>query len=90
MSYGLTSTTFLTHDDLFSFCTVDYVEDFSTFAAITAKEIEKVKQHLTLEDEPGRDDLLFMTAIPWVSFTSFMHPIHLQPADSIPRFAWGK
>jgi chloramphenicol O-acetyltransferase type A len=31
-----------------------------------------------------------MTAIPWVSFTSFMHPMHLQPADSVPRFAWGK
>jgi chloramphenicol O-acetyltransferase type A len=31
-----------------------------------------------------------MTAIPWVSFTSFMQPMHLQPADSVPRFAWGK
>jgi chloramphenicol O-acetyltransferase type A len=26
----------------------------------------------------------------WVSFTSFKHPIHSQPADSVPRFAWGK
>jgi chloramphenicol O-acetyltransferase len=32
----------------------------------------------------------FYTAIPWVSFTSFAHPMNLQPADSIPRFAWGK
>jgi len=31
-----------------------------------------------------------MTAIPWVSFTSFMHPLHVHPVDSIPRFAWGK
>jgi len=31
-----------------------------------------------------------MTSIPWVSFTSFMHPIRLNPADSVPRFAWGK
>lgn len=31
-----------------------------------------------------------MTAIPCVSFTSFMHPMHLQPTDSIPRIAWGK
>jgi len=44
----------------------------------------------TLIDEPGRDDLLFMTVLPWVSFTSFMHPMHLHPADSVPRFAWGK
>jgi chloramphenicol O-acetyltransferase type A len=44
----------------------------------------------TLKDPPGRDDLLYMTAIPWVSFTSFAHPMRLHPADSIPRFAWGK
>jgi chloramphenicol O-acetyltransferase type A len=25
-----------------------------------------------------------------VAFTSFMHPIHLHPPDSVPRFAWGK
>jgi len=52
--------------------------------------IAQVKEHPTLEDEPGRDDLLFMTALPWVSFTSFTHPMRLHPADSIPRFAWGK
>ena len=31
-----------------------------------------------------------MTSIPWVSFTSFIHPIHMNPVDSIPRIAWGK
>ncbi len=31
-----------------------------------------------------------MTAIPWVSFTSFTHPTHLNPSDTVPRFAWGK
>jgi chloramphenicol O-acetyltransferase type A len=84
------ATTILTNDDLFTFCTFDYTEDFSLFAARAAEQIAYVKEHLTLEDEPGRDDLLFMTAIPWVSFTSFMHPMHLHPADSVPRFAWGK
>jgi len=84
------ATTILMDEDLFTFCTFDYTEDFSLFAARAAEQIAYVKEHLTLEDEPGRDDLLFMTAIPWVSFTSFMHPMHLHPADSVPRFAWGK
>jgi chloramphenicol O-acetyltransferase type A len=53
-------------------------------------QIATVQENPTLEDEPGRDDWLFMTAIPWVSFTSFMHPLDLHPADSVPRFAWGK
>jgi chloramphenicol O-acetyltransferase type A len=49
-----------------------------------------VREQPTLVDEPGRDDLLFMTAVPWVSFTSFSPPMPTLPADSIPRFAWGK
>jgi chloramphenicol O-acetyltransferase type A len=84
------SGTILVDEDRFSFCTFDYYEDFSEFAPQAAKMIAQVKQNLTLKDEPGRDDLLFMTAIPWVSFTSFMHPLHLDPPDSVPRFAWGK
>ena len=31
-----------------------------------------------------------MTPIPWVSFTGLKHPMPLHPADSVPRFAWGK
>lgn len=84
------SATILTDEDLFSFCTFDYIENFSEFAARAAERIAYMQEHPTVEDEPGQDDLLFMTAIPWVSFTSFMHPLHLHPADSVPRFAWGK
>jgi chloramphenicol O-acetyltransferase type A len=84
------STTILTEDELFSFCTIDYTEDFAVFAARAAERIACVKEDPTLEDEPGQDDLLYMTAIPWVSFTSFLHPIDLYPADSVPRLAWGK
>lgn len=84
------STTILANGDVFSFCTLDYAEDFPVFAAQAAERIAHVQEHPTLTDEPDRDDLLFLTAIPWVSFTSFMHPLHLQPADSVPRFAWGK
>jgi chloramphenicol O-acetyltransferase type A len=84
------ATTILLDDDTFTFCTFDYTEDFSLFAAKAVEQIAYSKAHPTLEDDPGRDDLLFMTAIPWVSFTSFMHPLHLHPVDSVPRFAWGK
>lgn len=84
------SGTILTDDDLFSFCTFEYIENFSEFAAKAAERIAYVKDDPTLEDGPEQDDLLYMTAIPWVSFTSFMHPLRLQPADSVPRFAWGK
>jgi chloramphenicol O-acetyltransferase type A len=60
------------------------------FAARAVKQKRHAKEHLTLQDKSGQDDLLFMTALPWVSFTSFTHPMNLNPVDSIPRFAWGK
>jgi len=82
--------TILLENGLFSFCTIPYCDDFIEFARNATALIADVKEHPTLTNEPDRDDLLFTTAIPWVSFTSFTHPMQLHPADSIPRFAWGK
>ena len=82
--------TFLTTEDLFSFAWFEYIEDFSLFAARAAERIAHVREHGTLEEEPGRDDALFMTPIPWVSFTGVMHPMQFHPEDSVPRIAWGK
>jgi chloramphenicol O-acetyltransferase type A len=84
------SATILTKDELFTFCTVEYQADFKKFARITEEEISRVKSTPSLEEKFLDDNMLFMTSIPWVSFTSFMHPIRLNPADSVPRFAWGK
>jgi chloramphenicol O-acetyltransferase type A len=84
------SFTVLVEGDLFSFCTVEFAEEFRTFASTATETIALVKENPTLKDEPGQDNLLFMTAIPWVSFTSFMHPLHMNPVDSVPRIAWGK
>ncbi len=82
--------TVMTETKLFSFCTVDYIEDFYAFKDSAMEAMEKVKKNIILSDEPGEDDLLYMTSIPWVSFTSMAHPIQMNPADSIPRIAWGK
>ncbi len=84
------STTILTQGDAFSFCTMEYKADFAAFAAGAAERIAAVQAQPVLEDAPGQDDLLFMTSIPWVSFTSFTHPTHLERGNSVPRFAWGK
>jgi chloramphenicol O-acetyltransferase type A len=61
------STTILVDNDLFSFCNFIYHEIFSRFAEDAARQIALVKEQPTLQDEPGRDDALYMTAIPWVS-----------------------
>ena len=84
------SVTILVDNDLFSFCDIDYIEDFPKFAPGATRMIAHVKEHPTLESNAKQDDRLYMTALPWVPFTSFTHPMQLHPADSIPRFAWGK
>lgn len=84
------SITILTEDELFSFCTIPFTENFADFCSQATEAIAYFKENPTLEDEPGQDDLLFTTNLPWVSFTSMMHPIHMSPADSVPRIAWGK
>jgi chloramphenicol O-acetyltransferase type A len=83
------AVTILVDEDTFSFCVFDYVDDFSIFAAGASERIAYVKEHPWV-DTVVRDNYLYMTAIPWVSFTSFMHPVNLEQKDSVPRFAWGK
>lgn len=82
--------TVMTEGGVFSFCTSNFVENFKEFKNNTLNEIEKVKNNISIEDEPGRDDLLYITSIPWISFTNITHPIQMNPVDSIPRIAWGK
>jgi chloramphenicol O-acetyltransferase type A len=84
------SFTVLVDEELFGFCFVEHDERYSVFAERARKSIADAKTHPTLAIEPARDDLLLMTAIPWVSFTSFLHPLPTTTADSFPRFAWGK
>ena len=64
----------MTNDELFTFCTPEYDEDFKVFADRLAETTARVKQNPSLADPPGRNDLLFMTASPWASFTSYSHP----------------
>lgn len=84
------SSTIMTEGDLFSFCTIPYLADYAAFVQQAGDIIAHFKEHPRLDDEPGQDDLLFMTSLPWVSFTSLQHPIHMHPVDSVPRISWGK
>lgn len=76
--------------DVFSFCTVDYKKELNAFIQEAKKVQELMKTNPSVEDDPERDDYLFMSAIPWVSFTSLQHAMSYHPHDSVPRISWGK
>ncbi|MCB0587852.1 MAG: chloramphenicol acetyltransferase [Phaeodactylibacter sp.] len=76
--------------EVFSFCTVTYQSGYSAFSREALSRIEAMQQRPSMEDEKGRDDYLYLSAFPWVSFTSVQHAMHYDPVDSVPRIAWGK
>ncbi|MFH1037389.1 MAG: chloramphenicol acetyltransferase [PVC group bacterium] len=82
--------TVLGKEGVFGYCTIGYHPEARTFMAEAAAVIAEAKENPTIAEDPARDDVIYYTSIPWVSFTSLSHPINLHPVDSIPRIAWGK
>jgi len=75
---------------VFSFCTVPFQNDLHIFLNDTQQIMNEMQNSPSFEDEPGRDDYLFMSSIPWFSFKSIQHAMHYHPCDSVPRFTFGK
>ena len=85
-SYAVTSAA----SEAFSFCEVGFAEVWGVFAEAAAAVEEAAQAAPSFEDAPGRDDYLFLSAIPWVHFTGLEHAMHYHPHDSVPRITWGK
>jgi chloramphenicol O-acetyltransferase type A len=75
---------------LFKYVTADMGDDLREFARIAGEKAEQQKGLFAPGDGDERDDLLYLTCIPWVSFTHISHTITLSKDDSIPRISWGK
>ena len=76
--------------DVFSFCEVKYNGEFKDFYERAIDRIKIMQEDPVFEDEGERDDYLFLSALPWISFTSITHAMHYHPHDCIPRISWGK
>lgn len=75
---------------IFNFANVSWCEDLSLFAEAVTQANVDVGSDLNLSAD-HRLDLVFVTCLPWVDFTSIQHPRRLDGSpDSIPRIAWGK
>lgn len=83
------SFTVMLDEDVFNFCAATFNEDLPTFLQEVTTRMEQAGDEVVVgDDEP--DDLLYITSVPWITFTSIMHPTHQQQHDSVPRIAWGK
>ena len=80
----------MTEDKTLAFCAVSYTDDIPKFFNDVETGIARVKANPNLIDKPGADDLLFVSCVPWINFTSITHPVKNDWTDNIPRISWGK
>ncbi len=76
--------------DLFKMVTIDMTDSIETFVIRAKEKSEEQKDYFIAEDFAGRDDLIYITCIPWASFTSLSHTISFNKDDLVPRIAWGR
>jgi chloramphenicol O-acetyltransferase type A len=76
--------------DLFKMVTVDMEDSLKVFSLKAKKKSEGQQDYFVAKDVEGRVDLIYITCIPWVSFTHLSHTISFNKDDSVPRIAWGK
>ncbi len=76
--------------DLFKIVTVEMNGDIVHFARQAKEQSEQQKVFFIFENAEERDDLVYITCVPWFSFTQLTHPITLSKDDSVPRISWGK
>ncbi len=88
--------TVLGDDDLFGVVVLDYEDDFSAFAPRATDVLSRAKEnaslaefHLDHQGQVARDDLLSITILPWLAFTSFALARKPQ-TDAVPILAIGK
>lgn len=77
-------------NDLFKYVTVDMAGDMSAFAETAQDKARRQTELFGDGKDEERDDLIYLTCIPWISFTHISHTISLDKNDSIPRISWGK
>jgi len=80
----------LNDDEAFRFCVFRYASDFGEFSKDAPERMDRARVATSMFNFEDQDDFLFLTGLPWISFTGVMHASPTQKPDSVPRIAWGK
>ena len=80
----------LNDEDAFRFCVFPFKQDYEEFSKDAPERIEQARATPSMFDFADQDDFLFLTGLPWISFTGVMHAAPTHAPDSVPRIAWGK
>lgn len=82
--------TILNEDETFSFCYFAMQDDIFEFDRAGKAARDTYKALKTFDVETDRVDLIYYSAIPWISFTSFKHASRQNNRQTVPRMVFGK
>ena len=83
-------TTVLLPNESFSYAYFDYQRDFKSFITGMGNAVNEIRNGNGKLKPTMRDDVIYHTTLPWISFTSFAHARTPGRGDSIPRIVFGK
>ena len=83
------STTMLKDDDTVAFADLPFDPDLGCFVASALPAIDAARAAPFALGQ-ATEAAVYMTTIPWLNFTQFTHAMPGDPADSVPRLAFGK
>lgn len=84
-----TSHTVALPNGAYCYCTMTASGTLREFLPAAAAEQERAKKNPTMEDGGDAEPLVFLSCLPWLSYTALVQPTPF-PADSNPRITWGK
>jgi chloramphenicol O-acetyltransferase type A len=83
--------TYISHEDVYSNMIIPYKPVLKDFLIEFKSETDKAKDTIVIGTEEGkRLDLVYVSSLPWISFTSATNPVRLGYEDSVPRLLFGK
>jgi chloramphenicol O-acetyltransferase type A len=83
-------TTVLLPNESFAYAYFDYHPRFDKFVSEAGRAVDIIRTESGPLKPTMRDDLIYFTTLPWISFTSFAHARTKGRGESIPRIVFGK
>lgn len=85
-----TSHTVALEDETYCYCTLESAMPFAEYLPYAKREQERAKAARSIEEDAAdTGDLLFISTLPWLSYTALVQPVPV-PADSNPRINLGQ
>ena len=78
-------------DGSFSFCPVASDPERGRFVARGRAAMDATRTAGGLDlSQQGRDDLVYVSSVPWMEVTGVVHAMSGDPDDCVPRLLWGR